>query len=99
MNVRGEKVLDTMIKVEDPMMIMVKPGKKQAIVEAMAKCGPSVSEVSAKVLEIIKGKRIVGYGLKAKLKDLGIEDRVEPETTLSMVNVSTMFNQDTKKDP
>ena len=99
MNMRGEKVLDTMIKVEDPMMIMVKPGKKQAIVEAMVKCGPAVSEVRAKVLEIIKGKRIVGYGLKAKLKDLGIEDRVEPETILSMINVSTMFNQDSKKDP
>lgn len=99
MNARGEKVLDTMIKVEDPMLIMVKPGKKQAIVEAMGKCGPSASEVSARVLEIIKGKRIVGYGLKAKLKDLGIEDRVEPETILSMVNVGTMFNLDGKKDP
>jgi hypothetical protein len=35
-NERGEKVMDTMVKVEDPMMIMIKPGKKQAIVEAMS---------------------------------------------------------------
>jgi hypothetical protein len=35
-NDRGEKVMDTMIKVEDPMLIMVKPGKKQAIVEVMS---------------------------------------------------------------
>ena len=35
-NESGEKVMDTMVKVEDPMMIMIKPGKKQAIVEAMS---------------------------------------------------------------
>ena len=27
-NEHGEKVIDTMIKVEDTMMVMVKPGKK-----------------------------------------------------------------------
>lgn len=32
-NEKGERVLDTMIKVEDTMMVMVKPGKKAAILE------------------------------------------------------------------
>ncbi len=91
--------MDTMVKVEDPMMIMIKPGKKQAIVEAMSKMGPSAEEVRSRVLEIIKGKKIIGYGIKAKLKELGIEDRVEPDTLLTLVNVSTMFNVDNKKDP
>lgn len=91
--------MDTMVKVEDPMMIMIKPGKKQAIVEAMSKMGPSAEEVRSRVLEIIKGKKIIGYGIKAKLKELGIEDRVEADTLLTLVNVSTMFNLDNKKDP
>ena len=91
--------MDTMVKVEDPMMIMIKPGKKQAIVEAMSKMGPSAEEVRSRVLEVIKGKKIIGYGIKAKLKELGIEDRVEPDTLLTLVNVSTMFNVDNKKDP
>ena len=91
--------MDTMVKVEDPMMIMIKPGKKQAIVEAMSKSGPSSEEVRTRVLEIIKGKKIIGYGIKAKLKDLGIEDRVEPDTLLNLVNVSMIFNLDNKKDP
>ncbi len=34
MNAKGESVLDTMINVGDTMMVMVKPGKKQAIMEA-----------------------------------------------------------------
>ena len=91
--------MDTMVKVEDPMMIMIKPGKKQAILEAMSKMGPSSEEVRSRVLEIIKGKKIIGYGIKAKLKELGIEERVEPDTLLTLVNVSTMFNMDNKKDP
>jgi hypothetical protein len=61
--------------------------------------GPSAEEVRSRVLEIIKGKKIIGYGIKAKLKELGIEDRVEPDTLLTLVNVSTMFNVDNKKDP
>ena len=65
----------------------------------MSKMGPSAEEVRSRVLEVIKGKKIIGYGIKAKLKELGIEDRVEPDTLLTLVNVSTIFNVDNKKDP
>ena len=49
-------MLDTFIRVEDPMMIMVKPGKKQAIVEAMSTQGPSLEQARLRVLDIIKGR-------------------------------------------
>jgi hypothetical protein len=66
-NDRGEIVLDTMIRVEDSMMVMVKPGKKTAILEDAKARGPAPDLVRRKVLELIAGKKLVGYGLKAKL--------------------------------
>ena len=41
-NSRGERVLDTLIRIDDPMMIMVKPGKRQAILETGNTRGPEL---------------------------------------------------------
>lgn len=49
-NEQGEIVLDTLIKVDDTMMLMVKPGKKTALVELAKSKGPSIEEVQAKLI-------------------------------------------------
>ena len=98
-NDRGEIVLDSMIRVEDSMMVMVKPGKKTAILEDAKARGPSPDLVRKKVLELIAGKKLVGYGLKAKLLELGIYSRIPIQELEGYVNCATMFNKDGKKDP
>ncbi len=61
-------MFDTMIKVEDSTgMVMIKPGKRAAILEAVKARGPGAEEVRKRVLEVIKGRKVIGYGIKAKM--------------------------------
>jgi len=93
-NEAGEVVLDTLIKIETP-MVMVKPGKKTALFEISNSRGPSLESVKAKVLSLIEGRTIVGYHARNRLQDLGV--LMPPDTKL--FNCSTMFNTDGKQEP
>jgi len=98
-NTLGEIVFDSMIRIDDTMMVMVKPGKKAAIVEAVKARGPGPEEVRKKVLEIVAGKKVVGYGLKAKLMELGIYSKIPSQELEKYLNCAVMYNKDGKKDP
>lgn len=93
MNEAGEIVLDTLIKIETP-MVMVKPGKKTALFEISNARGPPLEAVRAKVLSLITGRTVVGYHARNRLLDLGVS---ASETKL--VNCSTMFNAKGKQEP
>ena len=88
----GEVVLDTLIKIETP-MVMVKPGKKTALFEISNSRGPSLESVKAKVISLIGGRTIVGYHARNRLLDLGVS---APD--IKLVNCSTMFNTEGKQE-
>ena len=71
MNEFGERLLDTLVKVDDSLLV-VKAGQRTQLKNFAKAKGPSVESVRQKVLSIIKGKFIVGYHTLLKLSDIGL---------------------------
>ena len=65
-NDKGERVFDTIIKPVDN-MFQAKPGIKNEIMKFSKNNAPTIDEVQKKVLELIKGKILVGYSIINKL--------------------------------
>jgi hypothetical protein len=51
------------------------------------------------ILEIISGRKIIGYGIKAKLQDLGVYHLMSFADLTAVENCAVIFNKDGKKDP
>lgn len=71
LNEEGERVLDTLIKIEDT-LVHVKQGLKQDLLNLSKAKGPELKSVQQKVVELMKGRTIVGYHIELKLNNLGI---------------------------
>lgn len=96
-NESGEIVFDTLIKIEDLTMISVKPGKKTTILQIAKERAPTVEEVRAKIIELLKGRKVIGYHTKNKLKDLGVFEDLDG--SIQIVNCSTMLHKGGKGEP
>jgi len=74
-NERGERVLDTLVKPQFKDIAM-KGGLRQDLHRIAKAKGESIETVRARVLDLIKGKKVVGYHLPQKLADFGILNKV-----------------------
>lgn len=70
-NEHGERLLDTLVKVDDSMLV-VKAGQRTQLKNFAKAKGPTLDAVRQKILTIIKGKFIVGYHTLLKLSDIGL---------------------------
>lgn len=70
-NEKGQRVLDTMIKPQHP-ELNLKAGLRQTLNAIAEKKAEPIDKVRQRVLQLIKGKKVVGYHLPQKLADFGI---------------------------
>lgn len=94
-NERGERVLDTLIKVDDS-MIAVKSGLRTQLKNLAKVKGPAIEKVRQKVLELIKGRTVIGYHIYLKLNDFGIWSNMineDFENVNRPIDCSVMFNK------
>lgn len=95
MNERGERVLDTLVKVDDS-MIAVKSGLRTHLKNLGKAKGPTLEKVRAKVLEMIRGRVVIGYHIYLKLTDLGVWGQMLTEDFDKVhkpIDCSVMFNR------
>ena len=74
-NEKGERVLDTLIRPQYQ-ELSLKGGLRQDLNRIAKAKAESIDDVRARVLELIKGKKVVGYHLPQKLADFGILNKV-----------------------
>ncbi len=70
-NEKGQRVLDTMIKPQHQ-ELNLKQGLRQTLNAIAEKKAEPIDKVRQRVLQLIKGKKVVGYHLPQKLADFGI---------------------------
>ncbi len=86
-NERGERVLDTLTKQDDPDLEI---GQKQKQIRDFSiQKAPSMQQVQAYLREIFKGRKLVGYHIEMKLNDLELLDELDSSL---LYDSSKMFN-------
>ncbi|CDW76632.1 UNKNOWN [Stylonychia lemnae] len=83
------------ISFQQDSMIVVKSGLRTQIKNLAKAKGPSTDKVRQKVLELIKGRRVIGYHIYLKLNDFGIWSDMlceEYERFGKPIDCSVMFN-------
>lgn len=90
-NERGERVLDTLIKNEGP-----KPniGKQNSVMYELGQMkAPTLDRVRLYLMDLFKGRTVVGYHLLMKCDDLGIEVPENFHDAAKMFNESPISGQ------
>lgn len=94
-NERGERVLDTLVKADDPSLQISSENKK--IRDFSVNCAPSLDQVKEYLVKLFKGTTIVGYHIQMKLDDLELYmDVTHDKDSLyeRLYDCSKMFNED-----
>ena len=86
-NERGERILDTLIKADEPGLQI---GAKAKLVHEFGILrAPSLETVQRYLIEIFKERTVVGYHIDMKLGDIGIYDQLKSAT---LHDCAKMFN-------
>lgn len=79
-NEKGQRVLDTLIKPQYQDLAL-KGGMRQDLHRISKAKAETIDTVRERVLDLIKGKKVVGYHLPQKLADFGILNKVASAST------------------
>jgi DNA polymerase III epsilon subunit-like protein len=99
-NESGQRVFDTIVKPLDN-TVNIKAGLKTQIFKYAQMVAPTLEEVQKKILEITKGKDVVGYSIQNKFDALGLLSQKlleDHKDNFKLIDVAKIFNK-THNDP
>ncbi len=86
-NDRGERVLDTLVKADDPHLSI--GSKNRQVYLFSLQRAPTFPQVQSYLREILKDRKIVGYHTEMKMEDLGLLSELSLD---NLYDCSKMFN-------
>lgn len=87
-NELGERVLDTLVKADDPELQIGLD--KQSVKDYSVERGPTMEQVRTYLSEVFRGRSLVGYHIEMQLADLGMAGEVE---LVNLYDCAKMFNE------
>jgi hypothetical protein len=87
-NERGERVLDTVTKADDPRLEI--GSDRQSLKEYSIERAPTLEQVRELLTTLFRGRSLVGYHIEMQLTDLGMQGEMELE---NLYDCSKMFNE------